>query len=120
MKKLITLSAAFVATFALAGTALADDGMGGMKMDNNNAMAMSAMKPGDSALTDAVVKKVDPASGMVTLQHGALKNINMSAMTMAYKAKDAMVLKNAKEGEKVKVRVENLDGTLTIVKLVKQ
>jgi len=40
--------------------------------------------------------------------------------TMAYKAKDALMLKQAKEGEKVKVRVEEVDGTLTIVKLVKQ
>jgi Cu/Ag efflux protein CusF len=40
--------------------------------------------------------------------------------TMAYKAKDALMLKQAKEGEKVKVRVEEVDGTLTVVKLVKQ
>jgi Cu/Ag efflux protein CusF len=44
----------------------------------------------------------------------------MSAMTMAYKARDASMVKQAKEGEKVKVRVENVDGTLTIVKLLKQ
>jgi Cu/Ag efflux protein CusF len=63
---------------------------------------------------------VDPSTGMVTLQHGELKNIGMSAMTMAYKAKDAAMVKQAKAGEKVKVRVENVDGTLTIVKLMKQ
>ncbi len=117
MKKLITLTAAFCAPFTLATAALAADNMAGMKMDNG---AMSAMAPDNSALTDAVVKKVDPSTGMVTLQHGALKNINMSAMTMAYKAKDASMIKQAKEGEKVKVRVENVDGTLTIVKLMKQ
>jgi Cu(I)/Ag(I) efflux system protein CusF len=44
----------------------------------------------------------------------------MSAMTMAYKAKDASMVKQLSEGEKVKVRVENVDGTLTIVKLLKQ
>jgi Cu(I)/Ag(I) efflux system protein CusF len=117
MKKLMTLTAVFCTTFTLATAALAADDMAGMKMDNG---AMSAAKPGDSALTDAVVKKVDPSTGMVTLQHGALKNIHMSAMTMAYKAGDASMVKQAKEGEKVKVRVENVDGTLTIVKLLKQ
>lgn len=71
-------------------------------------------------ITDAVVKKVDPSTGMVTLQHGELKNIGMSPMTMAYKARDASMVKQAKEGEKVKVRVENVDGTLTIVTLLKQ
>jgi Cu(I)/Ag(I) efflux system protein CusF len=116
-KKLITLSAAFATTFTIAGAALAADDMAGMKM---NSGAMSATTPDSSALTDAVVTKVDPSTGMVTLKHGALKNINMSAMTMAYKARDSAMVKQAKEGEKVKVRVENIDGTLTIVKLMKQ
>jgi Cu(I)/Ag(I) efflux system periplasmic protein CusF len=117
MKKLMTLSAVFCATLILASSAQAADAMAGMKMDGG---AMSAMAPDNEALTDAVVKKVDPATGMVTLQHGALKNINMSAMTMAYKAKDASMVGQARAGEKVKVRVENVDGTLTIVKLMKQ
>ena len=117
MKKLITLSAVLCTGFTLAGSALAADDMAGMKMDGG---AMSAMAPDNGALTDAVVKKVDPSTGMVTLQHGALKNIGMSAMTMAYKAKDGAMVKQAKEGEKVKVRVEDVGGTLTIVKLVKQ
>jgi Cu(I)/Ag(I) efflux system protein CusF len=116
MKKLITLTAVFCTTFTLASAALAAGDMGDMKMGSG---AMSSTKD-NSALTDAVVKKVDPSTGMVTLQHGALKNINMSAMTMAYKAKDASMINQAKEGEKVKVRVENVDGTLTIVKLMKQ
>lgn len=117
MKKLITVSAVFCTALTLASAALAADQMAGMKMDNG---AMGMAKPSNSQLTDAVVKKVDPSTGMVTLQHGALKNINMSAMTMAYKAKDPSMVKQAKEGEKVKVRVEDVDGTLTIVKLIKQ
>jgi Cu(I)/Ag(I) efflux system protein CusF len=115
MKKLMTLTAAFCTAITLASAALAADDMGGMKMDSG---AMSSVT--DNSLTDAVVKKVDPSTGMVTLQHGALKNINMSAMTMAYKAKDASMVEEARAGEKVKVRVENVDGTLTIVKLMKQ
>ena len=117
MKKLITLTAAFCTGLTLAGAAIAADDMAGMKMANG---AMDAGTPNNAALTDAVIKKVDPSTGMVTLQHGELKNIGMSAMTMAYKAKDASMVKQAKEGEKVKVRVENVDGTLTIVKLLKQ
>lgn len=117
MKKLITLSAVFCTGLALAGVALAADDMAGMKMGGS---PMSAMAPDNAALTDAVVKQVDPSTGMVTLQHGALKNLGMSPMTMAYKAKDAAMLKQLKEGEKVKVRVENVGGTLTIVKLVQQ
>jgi Cu(I)/Ag(I) efflux system protein CusF len=117
MKKLITLTAAFCTGLTLSSAALAADDMAAMKM---NSGATNAGAPNSAALTDAVVKKVDPATGMVTLQHGELKNIGMSAMTMAYKAKDASMVKQAREGEKVKVRVENVDGTLTIVKLLKQ
>lgn len=117
MKKLITLTAVFCTGLTLAGAAMAADDMAGMKM---NGGATNAGAPDNVALTDAVVKKVDPSTGMVTLQHGELKNIGMSPMTMAYKARDASMVKQAKEGEKVKVRVENVDGTLTIVKLLKQ
>lgn len=120
MKKLMFLSTVFCATVAFAGTASADD-MSSMKM-KTGAMdaAPAAATPAKSALTDAVVKQVDPATGMVTLKHGALANVGMPPMTMAFKAKDAAMLKEVKEGDKVKVRVENVDGTLTIVKLAKQ
>lgn len=117
MKKMIIVSAVFCTASAFAGAALAADEMAGMKMMTG---AMDSASSTDTALTDAVVKKVDPSSGMVTLQHGELKNIGMSAMTMAYKAKDASMVKRAKEGEKVKVRVESVNGTLTIVKLEKR
>ncbi len=117
MKKLLIVSAMFCTATAFAGTALAADEMAGTKMKTG---AMDTASSTDTALTDAVVRKVDPSTGMVTLQHGDLKNIGMSAMTMAYKAKDASMVKRAREGEKVKVRVESVNGTLTIVKLEKQ
>ena len=69
MKKFVTVTAVFCAALTLASVAVAADEMAGMKMDNG---AMSTAKPGKSQLTDAVVKKVDPSTGMVTLQHGAL------------------------------------------------
>ncbi len=84
MKKLIVAAvavAAIVATPAFAG-----DDMAGMNMS----IKPSATKTSsNSALTDAEVKKVDPATGMVTLKHGALENVGMPPMTMAFKAKDA-------------------------------
>ncbi|GAB7521323.1 copper-binding protein [Paraburkholderia sp. 2C] len=117
MKKSIILSAMLVVATAVSGAAFADD-MSGMKMSSG---AMShAPASGNTAMTDAVVKHVDAASGMVTLKHGALTNVGMPAMTMAFKAKDAAMASSVKEGDNVKVRVENVDGTLTIVKMAKQ
>jgi Cu/Ag efflux protein CusF len=81
---------------------------------------MSPAGSSKSALTDAEIRKVDPASGMVTLKHGVLENVGMPPMTMAFKAGDAAMLKQAHEGDKVKVRVENVGGTMTIVTMQKQ
>lgn len=115
MKKLMTLTAACCVAVSMTGVAFAKEN-GGMMMQAGTMGAQA----GTSALTDAVVKKVDAASSMITIKHGELANIGMAPMTMAYKAKDAGMLKAAKEGEKVKVRVENVNGTLTIVKLEKR
>jgi Cu/Ag efflux protein CusF len=118
MKKLtyiVLATGAALGAFAVQQSAVADD-MAGMKM-SPGAMSPAASK---SALTDAEIRKVDPASGMVTLKHGALENVGMPPMTMAFKARDAAMLKQAHEGDKVKVRVENVGGTMTIVTMQKQ
>ena len=52
----------------------------------------------DTALANGVVRKVDRPSGMITIEHDALENVGMPPMTMAYKAKGATVLQQAKEG----------------------
>ncbi|TGP45796.1 copper-binding protein [bacterium M00.F.Ca.ET.228.01.1.1] len=115
MKKLIVASVALGAMVAT--PAFAGDDMAGMDMS----MKPSASKTSSSAaLTDAEVRKVDAETGMVTLKHGALENVGMPPMTMAFKAKNAAMVKQIHQGDKVKVRVENVDGTLTIVKLEKQ
>lgn len=106
----------------------ASDGMkmdmkstGGMNMDMGaNASPAKPSAPSDGALDDGVVKKVDRKTGMVSLEHGELKNVGMPAMTMAYKAKDAAMIEQAEEGEKVKFRLENLNGTYTITTLTKR
>jgi len=41
-------------------------------------------------------------------------------MTMAFKPKDAAMVKQVHEGDKVRVRIESINGTLTIVKMEKQ
>ena len=115
MKKLIVAFAAVAAVFA--PPAFAGDDMASMNMSAKSSASRASSK---TALTDAEVKKVDTATGMVTLKHGALENVGMPPMTMAFKAKDAAMLKQVHEGDKVKVRVENVDGNMTIVRLEKQ
>ncbi|MFM0691354.1 copper-binding protein [Paraburkholderia graminis] len=116
MKKLIVTSVALCAIGTFAAPAFAGDDMAGMNMSKPSASKASS----NPALTEAEVRKVDPATGMVTLKHGALENVGMPPMTMAFKARDAAMVKRVHEGDKVKVRVEDVNGTLTIVKLEKQ
>ncbi|TCT10248.1 copper-binding protein [Paralcaligenes ureilyticus] len=133
MNKLMTLSIAAGLAFGLGTAAYAAGGMkmdmsgnaGNMSMgkDMNMGMNMGSTKPAgptDAALADGVVQKVDRQAGMVTIQHGELKNIGMPPMTMAYKAKDAAMVDRAKEGEKIRFRLEDINGTYTITRLEKQ
>ncbi|KVL08072.1 copper-binding protein [Burkholderia sp. MSMB1826] len=119
MNQLIATAATVLACGAFAVPAVAAGDMSGMDM---SAMKMSSdgATESNAALTDAEVKKVDAASGRITLKHGALENVGMPPMTMAFKAKDAAMLAHAHAGDKVKVRIEKVDGTLTIVRLVKE
>ncbi|MFD1561419.1 copper-binding protein [Paraburkholderia silviterrae] len=114
MKKLIVVVVALAAVVTV--PAFADGDMAGMNLSSGP----SATKAANTALTDAEVRKIDPATGLITLKHGALENLGMPPMTMAFKAKDPGMLKQVRQGDKVKVRIENVNGTLTIVKLDKQ
>lgn len=69
-----------------------------------------------SALIDGLVKKVDKAGGKLTVSHDALPN-GMPAMTMAFKVKDAAWLDKVKDGQKIRFASDNINGTMTIVRL---
>lgn len=66
------------------------------------------------ALSEGVVRKIDPASGKITLKHGPLANLNMPAMTMVFKVQSPDMLQKVKVGDAVKFRVENLQGAYTV------
>ena len=40
-------------------------------------------------MSEGIVRKVDKASGKVTIAHGPLSNLKMPAMTMVFRVKDA-------------------------------
>ena len=68
-------------------------------------------------LSEATVKKVDPAAGTVTLAHGPIANLGMPPMTMMFKAKDKAMLKKVKAGDKVRFRAEETGGAYTGVRI---
>lgn len=75
-----------------------------------------AVAPAEAPLTDGVIKKIDRASGKLTLSHGPLPN-GMPAMTMAFKVKDASWLDKVKAGQKIRFASDNVNGAMTIVRL---
>ena len=86
------------------------------RMDGMNHMDHGAMQPQggiEATLVDGVVKKVDKATGKITLTHGPLPN-GMSGMTMAFKVKDVALLDQVKEGQKVRFAIND---ALVVVRL---
>ena len=108
MKALNTLLAAVLAAASLAGApALAQHA--------EHAQHGAASAVSDTA--DGEIRKVDKASGKMTIKHGELKNLGMGAMTMVFRAKDAAMLDKVKAGDKVRFTVESANGAMTVTSI---
>ena len=99
-----------VAVFPLASHAAGEHlGHGG----HNHA----AMQSSEGSFVDGTVKKVDKAGGKVTVAHGPLTNLNMPAMTMVFRVKDAAWIDQMKPDGKIRFVADYIEGTLTIIRL---
>jgi len=67
--------------------------------------------------TEGEIRKVDPSAQKITVKHGPIENLGMSGMTMVFRVKDPHFLTLVKPGDHIKMRVERIDGALTIVAL---
>ena len=72
----------------------------------------------DGPMVDGEVTEVRPG-GELTVKHGPLPNLDMPAMTMVFKLKDASMGKGIKKGDKIKFHAEDVGGKLTIMHLMK-
>ena len=77
--------------------------------------AMHGQAAADTQLVEALVKKVDKASGKVTLSHGPLPN-GMPAMTMVFRVKEAAWVDEMKEGDRIRFKADPVDGAMTVVR----
>ncbi|MDB5764592.1 MAG: transporter [Herminiimonas sp.] len=64
--------------------------------------------------TQARVVSVDRKSGQALLEHGPIPRLNMPAMTMMFKAKNADVLQQLRAGERVGIRLEAQGSQLVV------
>ncbi|MBI5721367.1 MAG: copper-binding protein [Burkholderiales bacterium] len=68
---------------------------------------------------DGEVRKIDRAQAKLTLKHGEIKSIDMPAMTMAYRVKDARMLDGLAVGDKVRFEAAKVDGQYVVTVLKK-
>ena len=69
---------------------------------------------------DGEVRKIDDASGKITLKHGPIKALDMDeGMTMVFKVQDPAMLKQVKVGDKVKFEASRVNGQITVTKIQK-
>lgn len=111
-------SSLFNPLIVCAGLALAAANASAQMHDHAQHNASPAASQDDpNALADGEVKKVDKDTGKLTVQHGPLTNLNMAGMTMAFKVQDPAMLDQVKAGDKIRLRVERVNGSYTVTKL---
>jgi Cu(I)/Ag(I) efflux system periplasmic protein CusF len=76
-----------------------------------------ATPPANAEVIRARVVKVDAPRGKVTLNHAPIKSIQMEAMTMPFKVKDADMLGKIKPGDQVRFSVALQDDELLITRI---
>ena len=70
-----------------------------------------------AAMTAGEVKKIDKDAGKVTLKHGPIKNLEMPGMTMIFRVKDAAMLDQVKEGDKINFAADKINGAFTLMQI---
>jgi len=71
-------------------------------------------------MVDGEVTKVDESAGKITIKHGPMKQFDMDAMTMVFRAQDPALLKQVKPGDKIKFEADKVNGQFTVMKIDKK
>jgi Cu/Ag efflux protein CusF len=66
-----------------------------------------------AAVSDGVVVSVDRAAKSITISHGALLNLGMPPMTMAFRAGDAVFPEHLKPGDRINFHADAIGGVFT-------
>jgi Cu/Ag efflux protein CusF len=85
------------------------------------AQAQATLAPArDLPTVSGTVEKVDSAAGKITIDHGPIPNLNMEQMTMVFRAGDPAMLKQVRQGDKVRFSADRVNGQLTVTKMQKE
>ena len=68
-------------------------------------------------LTAGEVRRVDKATGRVTIRHERIVNLNMPPMTMVFRVADKRMLDTLRPGDRILFRAEENNGVLTLTEI---
>lgn len=76
-------------------------------------------QPADAAtaMSEGEVRKVDKGAGKITIKHGPLANLDMPPMTMVFRVKDAAMLEQVRQGDKILFVADKINGAYTVTQL---
>jgi len=83
------------------------------------ALAIGASAFAAGPATEGEVRKIDNAQQKITLKHGEIKNLDMPAMTMAFRVQDPGMLNQLAVGDHVRFTVEKVNGAYTVTQIQK-
>lgn len=70
-----------------------------------------------SVMTEGVVRKVDRATGKLTLRHGPIRNLDMPAMTMVFRVAQRQLLDGLNAGDRVRFEADRIEGVYTVTRI---
>lgn len=79
-----------------------------------NQAKMDMPQAAAASMTFGEIKKIDPATGKITIKHAEIKHLDMPGMTMVFTAKDKNLLSNVKSGDKVNFMVISEAGKMVV------
>lgn len=82
--------------------------------------AAPAAAGAEAVLAEGTVKKVDKATGKITISHGPLVKLDMPPMTMVFHAGEPEMVDKVKVGDKIRFDAARVGGvfTVTVLELV--
>lgn len=108
MKQVLLRAVAAAACAFLPSPAAAQD---------HSSHAAPAAKAARQAWSEGTIRRLDRGAGSITISHGPIENLGMSAMTMSFKVKNGIVPASLGEGDKVRFRAEEKDGQYSVVRI---
>ncbi len=84
------------------------------------ALSLSGAAVGQGLPTvTGTVEKVDTAQGKITIDHGAIPNLDMESMTMVFRVQDPALLQGVKAGDKVQFTADRVNGQISVTSIKK-